>query len=240
MIPIIPLPLPPPVCVVYYYERHHPEFSSSIPFYGKKVEKATRDAWRTSSMDENPKKKARIETMSKFDRVAQIRALVANGATDAELLQVLMRPLVNDPAPEISGCQALMPSGEFGTISLASYAGKWKVLFFYPLDFTFVCPTEIIAFGDRQSEFSAVNTQVIAASCDSAFTHLAWTNTQRSEGGLGKMQIPILADFTKEIATAYGVCPVDGGNPGCPLRGVFIIDPSNVVRSSTINDYPVG
>ena len=111
------------------------------------------------------------------------------------------------------------------------------VLFFYPLDFTFVCPTEIIAFGDRAAEFAAINTQVIAASCDSKFTHLAWVNTPRSEGGLGNMGIPILADFNKDVATKYGVLIP---NAGVPLRGLFIIDPLGNLRQITINDLPVG
>lgn len=114
------------------------------------------------------------------------------------------------------------------------------MLFFYPLDFTFVCPTEIIAFGDRQAEFTAINTQVIAASCDSKFTHLAWVNTPRSEGGLGDMGIPILADFNKEVATKYGVLIPSGGDAGAPLRGLFIIDPKGDLRQITCNDLPVG
>ena len=110
------------------------------------------------------------------------------------------------------------------------------VFFWYPLDFTFVCPTEIIAFGDRQNEFSAINAQVIAASCDSHFSHLAWVNTPRSEGGLGDMKIPILADFNKKVATSYGVLLPDG----VPLRALFIIDPEGTLRQITCNDLPVG
>ena len=144
-------------------------------------------------------------------------------------------PQIQAPAPDFS-VEALMPDKSFAQVSLSDYRGKYVVLFFYPFDFTFVCPTEIIAFGDRQPEFTAINAQVIAASCDSKFSHLAWVNKPRSEGGLGKMGIPILADFTKEVAISYGVCPDDG----CPLRGLFIIDPSNVIRQITCNDLPVG
>jgi peroxiredoxin (alkyl hydroperoxide reductase subunit C) len=125
-------------------------------------------------------------------------------------------------------------------LSLKQYKGKYVVLFFYPLDFTFVCPTEIIAFGDRAAEFAAINTQVIAASCDSKFTHLAWVNTPRSEGGLGDMGIPILADFNKKVATDYGVLIPSGGDAGVPLRGLFIIDPKGDLRQITVNDLPVG
>lgn len=119
---------------------------------------------------------------------------------------------------------------------MSDYLGKWVVFFWYPLDFTFVCPTEIIAFGDRQPEFEKINTQVIAASCDSLFTHLAWVNTPRSEGGLGDMKIPIVADFSKTVATQYGVL-LPGG---VPLRALFIIDPKGNLRQMTVNDLPVG
>jgi len=173
--------------------------------------------------------------------VSVIRKMIAEGKSDADIYKVIKAPMVGTPAPEINVCEALMPDKEFATISLSqTYKGKWKVLFFYPLDFTFVCPTEIIAFGDRSDEFEAINTQVIAASCDSKFTHLAWVNTARSEGGLGNMKIPILADFNKEVATAYGVVIPSGGDAGAPLRGLYIIDPKNVIRQITCNDLPVG
>jgi len=144
-------------------------------------------------------------------------------------------PSIQQAAPAFT-VSALMPNKEFKDISLADYKGKWVVFFWYPLDFTFVCPTEIIAFGDRQPEFDAINTQVIAASCDSLFTHLAWVNTPRQEGGLGDMKIPIVADFTKSVATQYGVLLPDG----VPLRALFIIDPSGNLRQITVNDLPVG
>ena len=172
--------------------------------------------------------------------VSQIRKAVAEGKSDSEIYKLIRAPQVGKPAPDFNVCEALLPDKGFGTIGLDTYKGKWKVLFFYPLDFTFVCPTEIIAFGDRADDFAAINTQVIAASCDSKFTHLAWVNTPRSEGGLGNMKIPILADFNKEVAHAYGVVIPDGGDAGAPLRGLFIIDPSNNVRQVTVNDLPVG
>jgi peroxiredoxin (alkyl hydroperoxide reductase subunit C) len=105
---------------------------------------------------------------------------------------------------------------------------------------TNICHLEIIAFGDRQPEFDTINTQVIASSCDSIFTHLAWVNTPRSNGGLGDMKIPIVADFTKEVANAYGVVLPDGGDKGAPLRGLFIISPTGILRQVTVNDLPVG
>lgn len=111
------------------------------------------------------------------------------------------------------------------------------MLFFYPLDFTFVCPTEIIAFSDRVNEFKALGAEVVGVSVDSHFSHLAWINTDRKKGGLGKLEYPLLADLTKQISRDYGVLLEDAG---ISLRGLFIIDPNGVVRQITINDLPVG
>ncbi|KAG9320186.1 hypothetical protein KVV02_002220 [Mortierella alpina] len=102
---------------------------------------------------------------------------------------------------------------------------------------SFVCPTEIIAFSEAIERFSALKTAVLACSCDSQFSHLAWVNTDRKNGGLGEMKIPLIADFTKKIATDYGVLKED---EGVAYRGLFIIDPNQVVRQITINDLPVG
>jgi alkyl hydroperoxide reductase subunit AhpC len=102
---------------------------------------------------------------------------------------------------------------------------------------SFVCPTEIIAFSEAIERFSGLKTAVLACSCDSEFSHLAWVNTPRNQGGLGEMKIPIIADFTKKIATDYGVLKED---EGVAYRGLFIIDPKQVVRQITINDLPVG
>ena len=148
-------------------------------------------------------------------------------------------PRIRQPAPGFT-CTSLMPDKSFKDISLSDYQGKWVVLFFYPLDFTFVCPTEIIAFADRQNEFDAINTQVIAASCDNKFTHLAWVETPRDQGGLGNMQIPILADFNKQVATDYGCLIPDGDDAGAPLRALYIISPTGILRQITVNDLPVG
>lgn len=146
---------------------------------------------------------------------------------------------IQQPAPAFT-CTAVMPDKQFKNISLSDYRGKYVVLFFYPLDFTFVCPTEIIAFSDRVADFEAINTQVIAASCDSKYSHLAWTNTPRNKGGLGDMKIPIIADVTKKLATEYGVLIEEGEDAGIPLRGLFIINPQGVLRQITMNDLPVG
>ena len=143
---------------------------------------------------------------------------------------------IGKPAPQFS-TMALKPDGTFGKVSLSDYKGKWVVLFFYPLDFTFVCPTEIIQYSDRVKEFNDIGCEVIAASVDSQFSHLAWTKQDRKAGGLGEMKIPILADLTKEVSQAYGVLKED---EGVAFRGVFIIDPSQNLRQITINDLPVG
>ncbi|KAI9490060.1 thioredoxin-like protein [Zychaea mexicana] len=142
---------------------------------------------------------------------------------------------VQKPAPAFT--LPAVVDGEFKDVSLADYKGKYVVFFWYPMDFTFVCPTEILAFSERVKEFEALDTAVIAASTDSEFSHLAWINTPRKQGGLGDMNIPIVADKTKKVARDYGVLLED---EGVALRGLFIIDPKGIVRQITINDLPVG
>jgi len=144
-------------------------------------------------------------------------------------------PEIGKPAPEFAGTAVV--DGSFKDIKLSDYKGKYVVLFFYPLDFTFVCPTEIIAFSDRAQEFRAINTEVIACSTDSHFSHLAWSQLSRKDGGLGKMDIPLLADKNTKISRNYGVYRSDDG---VTLRGLFIIDDQGLLRQITINDLPVG
>uniref|UniRef100_A0A8D0HFD4 Peroxiredoxin-2 n=2 Tax=Sphenodon punctatus TaxID=8508 RepID=A0A8D0HFD4_SPHPU len=127
--------------------------------------------------------------------------------------------------------------GAFKQLKLSDYRGKYVVLFFYPLDFTFVCPTEIIAFSERAEEFRKLNCEVVGASVDSHFTHLAWINTPRKEGGLGQLNIPLVADLTHSIAADYGVLKED---EGIAYRGLFIIDNKGILRQITVNDLPVG
>lgn len=142
---------------------------------------------------------------------------------------------VGQPAPRFEGPAVV--DGEITNIRLSDYRGKYVALFFYPKDFTFVCPTEIIAFSDRAKEFEKLNCQLIAASTDTEETHLAWIRTPRNRGGLGYMQIPILADTTKEISARYGVLIE---KLGIALRGLFIINPKGVLQHVTINDLPIG
>ncbi|MFO0871228.1 MAG: peroxiredoxin [Pirellulales bacterium] len=146
-----------------------------------------------------------------------------------------MSSLVQQPAPAFKA-QAVMPDGTFKEVSLADYRGKYVVLFFYPLDFTFVCPTEIIAFSERAADFEKLNAQLIGVSIDSHYTHLAWRNTPRTEGGLGQINYPLVADLKKQIAQDYGVLlPA-----GIALRGLFLIDRDGVVRHQVVNDLPLG
>ncbi|MDE1977505.1 MAG: peroxiredoxin [Elusimicrobia bacterium] len=124
----------------------------------------------------------------------------------------------------------------FKEVKLSDYAGKWLVLFFYPLDFTFVCPTEIVAFSDRIEDFRKHNCEILGASVDSQFTHLAWINTPRKDGGLGDIKYPLMADITKKIAQDYGV--LNAG--GVALRGLFIINPKGAVVYNVVHDLAVG
>jgi peroxiredoxin 2/4 len=126
---------------------------------------------------------------------------------------------------------------EFKTIKLSDYRGKYVILFFYPLDFTFVCPTEIIAFSDRYQEFSKLGTEVLGVSVDSVFSHLAWIQTDRKQGGLGDIDYPLVADLKKEISTAYNVLDPD---EGVALRGLFIIDKEGIIQHATINNLSFG
>lgn len=143
---------------------------------------------------------------------------------------------VQTAAPAFKGT-AVVDGGEFKDIQLSDYAGKYLVLFFYPLDFTFVCPTEIISFSDRVDEFRALNTEVVGVSVDSHFSHLAWCQMERKQGGVGSLKYPLLSDLTKQISADYGVL-IEGA--GIALRGTFIIDPQGIVRQKSINDLPIG
>jgi alkyl hydroperoxide reductase subunit AhpC len=125
---------------------------------------------------------------------------------------------------------------EFRTIRLSDYRGKYVVLFFYPLDFTFVCPTEIIAFSERVEEFRKRGAEVLGCSVDSKFSHLAWIRTPRTDGGLGGLKYPLLSDLTKKISADYGVLL----ETGVALRATFLIDRKGIIRHSLVNDLPLG
>lgn len=143
--------------------------------------------------------------------------------------------LVTKQAPDFTA-DAVMPDNSFGQITLSSYLGKYVVLFFYPLDFTFVCPSEIIAFDKKLEAFKKKNCEVIGVSVDSKFTHFAWKNTAVENGGIGNIQYPLVADLNKNIANSYGIL----FNGAVALRGLFLIDTKGVIRHAVINDLPLG
>lgn len=145
-----------------------------------------------------------------------------------------MSRLVGNKAPYFE--EAALVNGQKKTISLNDYKDKWKILFFYPLDFTFVCPTEIVAFSDAAAKFKSSNCELIACSVDSFFSHLAWTKQPRSEGGLGEINFPIIADLNKNVARSYEVL----NEGGIALRGLFLIDDKDVIQHATINNLSVG
>ncbi|KAL3320833.1 C-terminal domain of 1-Cys peroxiredoxin [Cichlidogyrus casuarinus] len=151
-----------------------------------------------------------------------------------------MSLLPQQPAPAFTG--TALVGKEFKQISLKQYLGRYVILFFYPLDLhlhfsTFVCPTEILAFDDAYEEFQKKNCQLIACSTDSHFSHLAWTNLDRKDGGLGPVNMPLLADKSCQISKDYGVLKKEDG---LSFRGLFIIDDKGILRQITINDLPVG
>ena len=143
-------------------------------------------------------------------------------------------PLVGNDAPDFSA-QAVFDQ-EFVDVKLSDYKGKYVVLFFYPLDFTFVCPTEITAFSDRHEEFAKINTEILGVSVDSQFSHLAWIQTDRKEGGIGDLAYPLVSDLKKTISESYGVL----SDEGIALRGLFIIDAEGVIQHSTVNNLAFG
>ena len=126
--------------------------------------------------------------------------------------------------------------------SSEEYKGKYLILLFYPFDFTYVCPTELIAFSENMKEFHDLNAEVVGISTDSHHTHLAWIRTPRSQGGLGKLSYPLVADISKRISSSYGVLVEDETDDmfGAALRGLFLIDEKGIIRSYSINDDHVG
>ncbi len=143
--------------------------------------------------------------------------------------------LVTKEAPDFTA-KAVMPDNSIADLKLSSYRGKYVLLFFYPLDFTFVCPTEIIAFDKALDKFKAKGVEVIGCSIDSHYTHLAWKNTPRNQGGIGNVQYPLVADLDKSISRNYQVLL----DAGIALRGLFLIDKAGIVRHAVINDLPLG
>ncbi|MDD2403822.1 MAG: peroxiredoxin [Victivallaceae bacterium] len=144
--------------------------------------------------------------------------------------------LVTHPAPDFVA-QAVMGDGTITEdFKLSDYRGKYVILFFYPMDFTFVCPSELIAFNKDLPEFKKRDTEVVSVSVDSVYTHLAWKNTEPRAGGVGNLQYPMVSDITKNISRSFGLLL----NDAVALRGLFLIDRDGIVRHSVINDLPLG
>lgn len=144
---------------------------------------------------------------------------------------IVVSPQIGSFAPDFT-LEAVMPNGKMGNVSLSDYEGKWVVLFFYPLDFTFVCPTEIIEFSKRHGEFEKLGAQILGVSVDSVYSHDAWV-----KGDLGKLNYPLLSDINKAVSYEYGVLLDD---KGIALRGTYIIDPEGKVRVKIVHDLPIG
>ena len=147
-----------------------------------------------------------------------------------------MAVLVGKEAPNFKA-QAVNAQGEFEELSLEQFRGKEVILYFYPLDFTFVCPSEIIAFDNALPKFKERGVELIGVSVDSHFTHHAWRNTPRDQGGIGAIGYPLVADLNKNIARDYDVLTGDGA---VAFRGLFLIDRHGVVRHQIVNDLPLG
>lgn len=145
--------------------------------------------------------------------------------------------LVAKKAPDFTMETAMGNGQDFGKASLSDYRGKWLVLFFYPLDFTFVCPTEITAMSDAIESFQDIDCEILGVSTDSKFSHRAWINTPRDANGLGQLNFPIASDITKKVAADYGVLIEDAG---IALRGLFIIDPEGELKYQVVHHNDVG
>ena len=143
--------------------------------------------------------------------------------------------LVTKQAPEFEA-ETVMPNNSFEKVSLSSFRGQYVLVFFYPLDFTFVCPSEILAFNRQVNDFKTKNCAVLGISVDSVYTHLAWKNTPVDQGGIGPIQFPLVSDISKSISEDYGVLLEDG----ISLRGLFLIDKDGVIRHELVNDLPLG
>ncbi|MBO8163330.1 MAG: peroxiredoxin [Brevibacillus sp.] len=145
--------------------------------------------------------------------------------------------LVGLPAPDFTMETALGNGKDFGKVSLSDYKGKWLVLFFYPLDFTFVCPTEIIALSDAMEDFKDLDAEILGVSTDSIHSHRAWINTPRDKNGLGGLNYPLASDILKTVSRDYGVLDEE---KGIAFRGLFIIDPEGVLRYQVVTDLNIG
>ena len=139
--------------------------------------------------------------------------------------------IIGQAAPDFS--MEAVEKGSFKQVSLKDYEGKWLILFFYPLDFTFVCPTEILAFSKAVDHFKNLNAELLGVSVDSKFTHLAWTEKPQAEGGIAGLEYPLASDLSKQVATRYNVLAAGG----VALRGLFIVDPKGIIQHATLTAF---
>jgi peroxiredoxin (alkyl hydroperoxide reductase subunit C) len=144
--------------------------------------------------------------------------------------------LVTQPAPDFTATAVLADNTFDDTFTLSALRGKYVILFFYPHDFTFVCPTEILAFDEALDEFQKRDTEIVGVSVDSHYTHAAWKRTPVDDGGIGPIRFPLVSDLDRSIARDYGVLL----DEGAALRGLFLIDREGVVRHALVNDIPLG
>lgn len=144
---------------------------------------------------------------------------------------------VGQPAPDFDMASTKNIQKLNEPVKLSDYRGKWVVLLFYPLDFTFVCPTELTAFSDRYDEFKGINAEVIGVSTDSVYSHRAWLQTPRDKNGVEGLKYPLASDVTKTVASDYGVLIEDRG---IALRGLFVIDPEGILRYKVVHDLNIG
>lgn len=145
--------------------------------------------------------------------------------------------LVGKPAPDFSMLTTKNLPELNHTATLKDYEGKWLVLFFYPMDFTFVCPTEITAFSERIEDFQDLNAEILGVSTDSVYSHRAWINTPKEQNGLGPINYPLASDITQEVSRAYGVLVEE---EGVAMRGLFLIDPEGIIRYQVVHDMNIG
>ncbi|HLE61583.1 MAG TPA: peroxiredoxin [Pyrinomonadaceae bacterium] len=157
--------------------------------------------------------------------------------TAAATAVAVEKAMVGQPAPNFDMASTKNIEKLNENVKLADYKGRWLVLLFYPLDFTFVCPTELTTFSDRYEEFQGIGADIIGVSTDSAFSHRAWINTPRDKGGVEGLKYPLAADATKNVARDYGVLIE---NRGIALRGLFIIDPEGILRYKVVHDLNIG
>ena len=147
------------------------------------------------------------------------------------------RAMVGQPAPDFNMASTKNIEKLNENVKLSDYRGKWLAILFYPLDFTFVCPTELTAFSDRYEDFQGINTDIIGVSTDSVYSHRAWLNTPRDKSGVEGLKYPLAADSTKKVARDYGVLIEERG---VALRGLFVVDPEGVLRYKVVHDLNIG